>query len=298
MDKRKQKKKSIAKTQTLTNMSLNKEQSLIAHIPLYSDDDSNDDNSDIEDEKPSCNSYIDFDSDIVQDLEQENTMLRSRVEVLGKKLVALNQETLNNTRRLDVTRLSISHMDNLENPNNIKCWWCCHDFDNIPIYLPQSKTGMTFHVWGNFCSFNCACAYNHDMKDSHVWTRHHLLNQMCNLCTCDDQKTKITPSPPKEMLNDFGGNMDIVEFRHESIILEKTNIIFLPPIKPIGSHVESQLGDYDKTYGGSKYVPLDKKMVAKASHNLKLKRTKQLKKKHSNIEDAMGLVRKNSSLFK
>ena len=46
--------------------------------------------------------------------------------------------------------------------SNIKCFWCCHNFDNIPCALPYSYKDSVYYVYGNFCSPECAAAYNFD----------------------------------------------------------------------------------------------------------------------------------------
>ena len=46
--------------------------------------------------------------------------------------------------------------------SNLKCLWCCHNFDNYPCAIPIKLKMNTFYVFGNFCSKECACAYNFD----------------------------------------------------------------------------------------------------------------------------------------
>ena len=60
---------------------------------------------------------------------------------------------------------------------NIYCMWCCHPFEGPPCAVPVRYVDEVFYVWGCFCSFNCAAAYNFkEYKVSEVWERYSLLN--------------------------------------------------------------------------------------------------------------------------
>ena len=43
---------------------------------------------------------------------------------------------------------------------NIKCWWCTLSFDDVPCFIPKKMRNGKYHVFGCFCSFNSAMAYN------------------------------------------------------------------------------------------------------------------------------------------
>ena len=40
--------------------------------------------------------------------------------------------------------------------SSINCFWCCHTFTCPPCVLPTKLKGDVFHVYGNFCSKECA----------------------------------------------------------------------------------------------------------------------------------------------
>lgn len=97
--------------------------------------------------------------------------------------------------------------------NDICCWWCCHSFDNEPVFLPTKLYKEQYKVTGNFCSFRCCYSY---MKNDRKYSGSmYLLNYMFK----DITKKKgsildyITPAPPRESLQMFGGMLDIEEFR-------------------------------------------------------------------------------------
>jgi len=64
------------------------------------------------------------------------------------------------------------------NKVNISCFWCCHNFDTKPYGIPKTKINDTYHMFGNFCSAECAAAYNFDSQEgsSVIWERYSLLN--------------------------------------------------------------------------------------------------------------------------
>ena len=47
-----------------------------------------------------------------------------------------------------------------------------------PFGLPIKKCGNEIHMFGNFCSPECAAAYNFNMKDSDQWERYSYLNEL------------------------------------------------------------------------------------------------------------------------
>ena len=65
---------------------------------------------------------------------------------------------------------------------NVRCLWCCHEFNNIPMAIPEKYINNKFYVSGNFCSCNCAAAYifNSNNVPSEKWERYSLLNLLKN----------------------------------------------------------------------------------------------------------------------
>jgi hypothetical protein len=49
---------------------------------------------------------------------------------------------------------------------DVCCWWCCHDFNTVPLGLPleYKKKINKFLVKGVFCSFACMLSYNNEKK--------------------------------------------------------------------------------------------------------------------------------------
>ena len=106
------------------------------------------------------------------------------------------------------------HTNNISDKKSA-CFYCTCDFDNPPIYIPKYELDGCYHVYGCFCSPECACGYlfgQADLKSSTRFERYHLLNHI--YCKIFDYKKNIKPAPdPYYTLDKFYGNLDIREYR-------------------------------------------------------------------------------------
>jgi hypothetical protein len=127
----------------------------------------------------------------------------------------------------------------------IHCWWCCYDFDTVPIPLPKKINNIkslnpkdndieNFEVKGCFCSFNCALAYSNTYDFRNIqylilffFKRIYKLN---NPSTSNEffKNFSIKPAPPKEVLEIFGGPISISEYRKSFENSTNYRIIDLP----------------------------------------------------------------------
>lgn len=103
---------------------------------------------------------------------------------------------------------------------DVCCWWCCHNFDTVPLGLPLEYNIKTkkFMVKGVFCSFACVLAYKEDKK---LYDKNYLINLLYKKLTEDlsileEQGIKLRPAPPRCCLKMFGGELSIDEFRNAS----------------------------------------------------------------------------------
>lgn len=84
-------------------------------------------------------------------------------------------------------------------------------------------------VEGIFCSFNCCLAYiNDNKKQSSLQHSHFLLQKLYNDIT--EKNNTINPAPSWKLLQDYGGNMSIKEFRDSFNVIEYTEIAKLKEI--------------------------------------------------------------------
>tara|TARA_Y100000389_G_scaffold102082_1_gene98890 strand:+ start:212 stop:1129 length:918 start_codon:yes stop_codon:yes gene_type:complete len=110
------------------------------------------------------------------------------------------------------------------------CFWCSYDFDNVPIYIPKHILDGTYHVYGCFCSPECATAFlmEENIDSSAKFERYHLL---CSIyCKVFGYSQNISPAPnPYYTLDKFYGNLSIKEYRQ----LFNTNRLLFVIDKPI-----------------------------------------------------------------
>lgn len=118
---------------------------------------------------------------------------------------------------------------------DIKCWWCCYNFENPPCGIPIKLENNIFHVYGCFCSFNCALTYNFNTNDDKKWERAGLINLLYNKTYNPDRDRELDYAPNRECLKDFGGYLTIEEFRNRNNISYNLNY---PPMLSIIPQME------------------------------------------------------------
>jgi len=115
---------------------------------------------------------------------------------------------------------------------DIKCWWCDEKFNNLPAYIVSNYKDGEYHIFGNFCSFNCSAKYNITMLKDYKWnTRHSLINNLKTKITGDT--TPISLAPERELLISKGGNMSIEEFRDGFQTITNLPKLSMPPLIPL-----------------------------------------------------------------
>jgi MYM-type Zinc finger with FCS sequence motif len=102
------------------------------------------------------------------------------------------------------------------NYKDILCWHCCHVPPSVPVCLPNSydRRKEVFHVFGFFCSLQCAKAYLMEHSAFGSGDRTMLLHYMA-MKHFGHHGGSVLPAPPRHRLKIFGGDLDIVEFRKE-----------------------------------------------------------------------------------
>lgn len=140
---------------------------------------------------------------------------------------------------------------------NIKCWWDCNNFTNLPFFLPELFHNNTYHVRGCFCSFNCALAYNlYYLKDSRIYHRKSLVYNLYKEIygSSTEEITDIREAPPKEILKDFGGEISINTYRESFIMMNKEYVVYIPPLKPICVTIEERNINTEKNDDDNEFV--------------------------------------------
>lgn len=164
------------------------------------------------------------------------------------------------------------HKNNISDKKSA-CFWCSYDFDNPPIYIPKYFIKDSYHVYGCFCTPECAVAHlmEENIDSSIKFERYHLINHIYSKIY--DYKKNIKPAPnPHYMLEKFYGNLTIQEFRS----LLNTERLFLIVDKPLTRILPEFHEDNDDFIINNKIIP---------SNNYQVKKTPAIPQKKSQTKN-------------
>jgi hypothetical protein len=179
------------------------------------------------------------------------------------------------------------------NSTNIRCWWCCYEFDNKPVGIPILYKENKFHVYGCFCSFNCTLSYNFNTDDNKKWERIGLIHLLYKKIY-NTKEVNLSYAPDREFLKIFGGHLDINKFRNPDKILKKYEVVYPPMLSIIPQLEETEIYAESSNMRRSKQeIPVDQDRIQRARDKLKLKRQKPLRE-HNTLEQCMKLTRNKS----
>lgn len=183
----------------------------------------------------------------------------------------------------------------LPEKTEVACFWCCHSFNSHPVAIPSHILDEVWHMYGNFCSPECATAYLFKERiDSHVqWERYALLNSLYSedANVASGSSTGVRPAPPREVLRMFGGSMDISEFR--ALVHEKRLRVdvLTPPMVSIIQTMDTKPVDFYDQNLKNVFIRNDiqHKYNAPGAQGLRLRRTKPTKNRESTVDWAMQI---------
>ena len=148
-------------------------------------------------------------------------------EVLGAKLKALK----------------INMYKNVLLDKAAACFWCTYDFDTPACFLPKHDIDRSVHVYGCFCSPECAAGYlmSEPIDDSAKFERYQLLNQMYAKLYGHDYNIPLAPKP-QYLLDKFFGNLTVDEYRALSR-LHKRVVVLDRPMTRVLPEIHEDLND-------------------------------------------------------
>jgi hypothetical protein len=164
------------------------------------------------------------------------------------------------------------HMNNISDKKSA-CFWCTYEFDNPPIYIPKHYIKESYHVYGCFCSPECATSYlmEENIDSSTKFERYHLLNHIYSKIY--NYTKNIKPAPkPYYILEKFYGNLNIQEYRS----LLKNERLFLVVDKPLTRILPELHEDNDDFIINNKIIPSNTYQIKK-----KLQRKTQSQNKNN-----------------
>ena len=195
----------------------------------------------------------------------------------NKKTPVSFLDDIKNSKKYVVTMIDLIKKEKIPEKTDIFCFWCRSSFDTIPIgcpirYVPsqyekkyfseitkdkyvirhsittqktqeiQDKENIIdrnyYETDGIFCSFNCCLSFIESNKKEPLYSNStYLLFKIYNDIFIDQDIPQLTPAPNWRLLKDYGGSMDIEEFRATFSKIEYGifgRIRELPTFKPLG----------------------------------------------------------------
>lgn len=150
--------------------------------------------------------------------------------------ITSEHDTLSLNAKLKILAQNL-HTNNIPDKRSA-CFWCTCDYDNPSIYIPKYIIDNAYHVYGCFCSPECATGYlfgQSDIDSSVKFERYSHLNHL--YCKIYNYDRNIKPAPkPHYILDKFYGTLNIQEYRQllkcERLLLmvEKPLIRSLPEL--------------------------------------------------------------------
>jgi len=260
---RKPKNKLIVQSSTIIEEPIDTEKEvIITYLPITVDDFNDKESVFIKSEKHIDNNYIETNEKI------EKTEMLSDTDIQSFNGIYIN--------KINIHNININ--------SETKCWWCKHSFNTPNIVLPEQYYDGVFYCIGNFCSYNCAKAYNIDLHDINIWKRESLINLMYYM-TYNIHK-KIEPAPSWLILSDYGGCININEFRKNFEVNNSEYLLLHPPLISRQMQIEESY----KIGNTNTSNKLDK--LFSSDNTLSLRRSKPVETTQLNLEMTMGLRRK------
>lgn len=231
------------------------------------------------------NTYESFDNKLVnEDVKNDNNTFDYINNKVDKEFIHDKED--NNDHNNDHSNIKeiwkkIKLLENNLHINNVSdkksaCFWCTYDFDTPCIYIPKHYIKDSYHVYGCFCSPECATSYLMDesIDTSSKFERYYLLNHIYSKIY--DYKKNIKPAPnPYYMLDKYYGNLNILEYR----ALLKSERLFLVVDKPLTRVMPELHEDNDDFIINNKIIPSNTYQIKKKINNKNLTKTSILNEK-------------------
>jgi len=181
-------------------------------------------------------------------------------------------------KRLKQLKINL-HINNISDKKSA-CFWCTHDFDNPPVYIPKFFIKESYHVYGCFCSPECATAHlmEENIDSSTKFERYHLINNIYSKIYNYTKNIKPAPNP-YYLLNKYYGNLSIQEYRS----LLKNDRLFLIVDKPLTRILPELHEDNDDFIINNKIIPSN-------NYTIKKKIQKKPASKANILQEKFGLV--------
>jgi hypothetical protein len=220
----------------------------------------------------------------VNKIKELNNIIENMTNKLNKNEMQIKERKVH---YMNINFVKLNGTDyEFQEKTDVHCWWCCHSFDTMPCLLPEKYYDNKYYVFGCFCSYNCALAYNIDIDDYKTNERTTLLNYLYYEIYKLDTKLEI--ALPRTSLKIFGGPLTIEEYRKILITNNKEYKFIMPPMVCIIPLIEEDYKNtlYSKTKINSN---IDINKYKYLSTNIK---KNKIQINSNNLETTMKLIRK------
>ena len=212
----------------------------------------------------------------------ENLNIKYEVNKSNKELQSQLPIKSQNVNKYVETKYNLNHTKNTnyENLNKRKlyCFWDSHSFEGQIYGLPIKRENGEIYIFGTFCCPECVAAYNFNVLNDHnVWERYSIICEMYG----DGEPIKIACS--KLLLEKYGGNYSIDEYRNINSNNKVSYNIVLPPLISYIPTLEEIILDVNYNH-----VVLNKNKLKNLSDKYKIQKSKTLLNKNS-LEKTMNL---------
>jgi len=205
-------------------------------------------------------------------LQIENKELKDCIEQL-KKDTEIKREII----KMDELNIVDQSGKQLKETTKLHCWWCTCQFDTIPIGIPEKYDANEnkYCVFGCFCSFNCAYAWNvHETNDYKTGERTTMIKKLYN--SIYNTPNELKQASSRYCLNIFGGPLTIDDYRKDFQLLKQKYRLYIPPMASIIPLIERN----------NEFII---KRSANSKDDLRLKRSKPPIFHQYSLETTMGL---------
>ena len=194
---------------------------------------------------------------------------------------------LHYSERLMIRFQDANRDQRLPENTDVACFWDCHVFRGTPCVIPTKIEEDIWHVYGNFCSPECAAAYLFNERlDTHVqWERYALLNR---LYAEGDGSVRL--AAPRSVLRLFGGTLDVTEYRAVLSDRRMRIDVMAPPMISITQVMDTKPIDFYDASVKNNFIPWEMdRMNRPGAQGLRLRRTKPVAEKEATLEWCMGI---------
>ncbi len=190
---------------------------------------------------------------------------------------ALDKKTKNIMKQYETTNINRSWL----HKTKYACWWCCHKFPTPPCFIPIEYKDNIFKVFGNFCSFNCALSYNFE-KQYNNWTIYSELIEMLYRKVYK-KIGNISYAPDKSIIDTFGGELSINEYRLGFFMNDTSYDVIYPPVQSIIPYLEKTTRNTVSNIN----INIDKDIMARPLQKHLIGTVKRKSKKQMKLSDSM-----------